>query len=278
MERVGEHPVPAGPLAVRWLGYTLPSPRAGALTTATVVLENAGGAAWRRIELGYHWLDERGNPLVWGGLWKPLGSLEPGGRTEADVELRAPIPPGRYRLAFDLVSEGRYWFSELGNSLLELTVEVLPRLERRALGVLVEPGLPELAAETQAALRALEEPLAEAGAELALAHLAPGCLPAPDWSRRVLDAHEEGYAVVAGSVAPLGRRPLRGRSGLEPWLPGPGRVPGFDHPLLCPSLIHGAEPSWTWLEPVQGLPALDHPRREPWLYDGRITLRLRRRG
>ena len=29
MQRVGEHPVPAGPLAVRWLGYRLPELRAG---------------------------------------------------------------------------------------------------------------------------------------------------------------------------------------------------------------------------------------------------------
>ena len=34
------------------------------------------------------------------------------------------IPPGRYRFAFDLVLEGRYWLSEIGNELLGVEVEV----------------------------------------------------------------------------------------------------------------------------------------------------------
>ena len=68
MEPVGEHPVPAGPLAARWLGYELEPPQAGTLTRARVELENAGSAPWRNLNLSYHWLDERGNPIVWDGL------------------------------------------------------------------------------------------------------------------------------------------------------------------------------------------------------------------
>ena len=34
------------------------------------------------------------------------------------------MPPGRHRLAFDLVLEHRYWLSEIGNSMLEVDVEV----------------------------------------------------------------------------------------------------------------------------------------------------------
>jgi len=52
-------------------------------------------------------------------------------------------------------------------------------------------------------------------------------------------------------------------------------VPNFAHPLMCASLVHGAEP-WHW-EEVEGLPALLHPKREPWLYDGRIVIRARLR-
>src|SRR4051812_8155828 len=134
MKPVGEHPVPAGPLAVPWLAFALEPPRAGAITTAYVALENAGSATWRadaggRVELSYHWLDDRGNPILWEGLWKPLGRpIEPGERIETDMEVRAPTPPGRYTLALDLVDEGRYWFSELGNRTLEVPVEVTPRL------------------------------------------------------------------------------------------------------------------------------------------------------
>jgi hypothetical protein len=278
MHRVGEHPVPAGPLAVRWLGYELLElPRAGAPSPVELELENAGSAPWRsdaerRIEIGYHWLDDRGNAIVWGGLWAPLPrEVAPGERVRQRVELRAPLGVGPYTLAFDLVDEGRLWLSEIGNRRLELDVDVQPRISRRALAVIFTPGATELVAQSHKLLEAQDEPLVPLGEEVALAHLAPGAAPASlDWSRRVLDAHEEGYAVVAGSIEPHGRRAAKT---LEPWKPGTGRVPQFAHALLCPSLIHGAEPHWAWVEPVEGLPALQQPPREPWLYDGRIALK-----
>src|SRR2546430_1220239 len=175
-------------------------------------------------------------------------------------------------LAFDLVEEGRYWFSELGNARLELDVAVQPRIERR-LAVVFTPGPSELVALSRKALVAQEEPLVPQGDEEALGHLAPGCMPAPDWSRRVLDAHQEGYAVVGGSIDVAGRH--RPKS-LQLWEPGTGRVPNFAEPLLCPSLIPGSEPFWDWSE-IEGLPALAHPASEPWLYDGRIVIRARPR-
>src|SRR5262249_42303167 len=65
MERAGEHAVPAGPLAVRWLAYEVPRLRAGARHDCRVALANAGSAAWQDVKLAYHWLDDRGNPIVW---------------------------------------------------------------------------------------------------------------------------------------------------------------------------------------------------------------------
>jgi hypothetical protein len=274
MQKVGEHPIPAGPLAVRWLGWALSEPpRAGRLTYVDVALENAGTLPWRGIELSYHWLDDRGNAIVWGERWTPLPrTIEPATSLEHRAELRGPLGPGRYRLAFDLVEEGRYWFSELGNARLELDIQVQPRIERR-LAVVFTPGPSELVAQSHKALAAQEEPLVAQGDEEALGHLAPGCLPAPDWSRRVLDAHQEGYAIVAGSI----ETPGRGRpQSLAAWAPGTGRVPNFPEPLLCPSLIPGSEPSWEWSE-IEGLPALAHPPSEPWLYDGRIVIRAPQR-
>ena len=47
MERVGEHAVPVGPLAARWLAYELEEQRAGVETRARVRVENAGSAPWR---------------------------------------------------------------------------------------------------------------------------------------------------------------------------------------------------------------------------------------
>jgi hypothetical protein len=267
MEAAGDHAVPSGPLAVRWLAYDPGRPRAGALGTARLAFENAGTVPWpptgeRRVCLGYHWLDELGNPIVWDGLWTALPhEVAPGERVEAELTVRAPLPPGPYHLAFDLVAEDRYWFSELGNAALEREVPVGSRLGRRALAARGgDPG-------------DQEEPLVSEDEAEAIAYLAPGVVPAYDWTRRILDAHEEGYAAVGGSIAAetglFGRPP----PALEPYAPGGGRNPAFEHPLLCPSIVRELQPAWA--EPVEGLPALKPPAEEPWLYDGRITARLR---
>jgi hypothetical protein len=265
MERVGEHPVPVGPLAVRWLGYDLPQLRAGEAAPARVALRNAGTAAWRSrrelgVQLSYHWLDDRGNAIVWDG---PRVALErpvaPGEEVEIETLLRAPQPPGRYRLAFDLVEEFRFWFAEVGSWPLELDVVVAPRIAERRLAVVVHGGED---GETAVALSEQEEPLVETDA-VATAHLVAGAIPEPDWSRRVLDAHAEGFAAVGGSIE------TRDRS-LRAWAPGGGRNPAFDHPLLLPSLLTGLEPG-----EHQGLPAYQ-PNGETSIFDGRIKLRLPR--
>jgi hypothetical protein len=121
-----EHHVPAGPLAVRWLAHEIGDVQAGALASARIVVENAGTAAWRDLNVSYHWLDDRGNPIVWDGIRHPV-SAEPGERVEGKLDVRGPIPPGRYRLACDLVDEHRFWLAELGNFTPELEVDVIPR-------------------------------------------------------------------------------------------------------------------------------------------------------
>ena len=87
---------------------------AGALHRATVEAENAGSAPWRSVGpdegvfIAYHWLDERGNAIVWDGERTPLETpVEPGGTLRQTVAVRGPIPPGPYRLAIDLVEEKR---------------------------------------------------------------------------------------------------------------------------------------------------------------------------
>src|SRR5262249_23716612 len=118
--------------------------------------------------------------------------------------------------------------------------------------------------ETRAALAAQEEPLVTEDAE-AVAHLVPGALPAPDWSRRLLDAHVEGWAAVGGAVAADARGD---RKALAPWS-ATGRNPRLDRPLLFPSLLDGLEPSTH-----EGLPAYEG---EEMLFEGRAVVRLRRR-
>jgi hypothetical protein len=264
---------------VRWLAYELDEPRAGRLGRIRVELENAGTGTWyslgqANIRLGHHWYDRFDNVLVWEGmrvlLPNPIG---PGERVAVDLPLAVPMPPGRYRLSVDLVDEGRHWFAELGNSPLDLPVDVAGLLERRALAVRIGDGTAEAVAATQQALAAQEEAISAEGE--AVAFLAAGCLPAPDWSRRILDAHHEGYAAVAGSIEVVGSvLARRGRAReLAPWEPGFGRAPSWSHPLLCPSLLVELVERAPWVDDVAGLPALDPGGLvEPWLCDGRIRV------
>jgi hypothetical protein len=227
--------VSKGPLAVRWGAPPAATPHAGAVEIVRVELENTGTIAWRKgVNVAYHWLDDRDNPIVWDGTRTPAPPLAPGERGTVDAQVRAPIPPGRYRLAFDMVAENRAWFSELGSPMLAQDLHVAER-----------PGEPH-------------------------ADLPDGVEPAEDWRERVRAAHAEGFAVVAGAIAWEG---LRRPHALASYEPGPGRIPGFGAPLLCPSVLPGVE--LERLEDVAGLPAFAAPRTEPWVYDGRIILKAR---
>ena len=268
MERVGEHPVPPGPLAVRWLAYELEEQRAGIATRARVRLENAGTAPWRSrgregVQLAYHWLDPLGNAIVWDGSRTAFpGVVSPGEAVELESPVIAPRPPGRYRLAFDLVEEFRFWFQELGSAPLDLPVEVRPRIDERRLAVRVHgPSEPEL----DAALAAQVEPLVAEDA-VAVAHLVAGAIPAPDWSRLLLDAHAEGYAAVGPSIDGESRADRRR---FAAWAPGGGRNPRFAEPLLLPSLLDDLGTGT-----VEDLPA--YTGRDG-LFEGRAVVRLRSR-
>src|SRR5262249_60317823 len=96
-------------------------------------------------------------------------------------------------------------------------------------------------------------------------YLVAGATPAPDWSRRLLDAHAEGWLAVGSAVAPASRR--EGRL-LAPWSPA-GRNPRFERPLLFPSLLEGVLPA-----ELHCLPAFSG---EGGLFEGRAVVRLRPR-
>jgi hypothetical protein len=234
---------------------------------ARVVLENAGSATWRArggtgVRLAYHWLDPLRNPIVWDGDRSLFPHpVAPGETVELEVPLAAPRPPGSYVLSFDLVDEHRFWFAEVGSATLDVGVEVAPRIAGRRLAVIVEGGHDH---ETAAAVAAQEEPVVTEAPE-AVAYLAAGAAPAPDWSRRLLDAHAEGWPAVGGAVDPSSRSD---RKAFAPWAPG-GRNPRFDRPLLFPSLLDGLTPT-----ELEGLPAYAAGER---LFEGRALVRLRPR-
>jgi hypothetical protein len=223
----------SGPLVARWLSVERGPVEAGTLVRVTVDAENAGSAPWRTrgdedgLFLSYHWLDERGNPIVWDGIRSPLARVvEPGGTLHQELSVRAPIPPGRYRLAIDLVEEHRFWLAELGNEWHEEDVDVAPR---DASGARVF------------------------GAE-----------PDAGWLERARALHEEGYAAVGGAID---------AKRLPEYAPGGGRHPRFPHPLVLPSLLPPLEPN----AEVAGLPAYTPEDEEPYMFDGRLVLKLRRR-
>jgi hypothetical protein len=188
---------------VRWGAAPEPAPQAGVVETLRLELSNEGTVPWSdQVKLAYHWLDDRDNPIVWDGIRNPAPPLAPGESAIVEANVRGPMPPGRYRLAFDLVAEHRAWFSELGSPMLSLDLEVAPR-----------PGEPR-------------------------AGLPPNLTAADDWAKRVRAAHAEGYGVVAGAIEwDGGRRPRA----LADYAPGPGRLPGFTGPLLAPSVLPGIE-------------------------------------
>jgi hypothetical protein len=210
VEAVPPHPVPAGPLGVRWLGYELEPLQAGAVGTARVELENAGAEAWREVMLAYHWLDELGNAIFWDGIRTPIERLAPAERVTVAARVRAPMPPGRHRLAFDLVLEHRWWLSEVGNEMLVADVEVGPR-----------------------------------DASGAVAHLPPEIEPAADWHELVRAAHEEGFAAVGGAIESRERalRPYRPGGGRNPSFAEPLVCPSL-LPPLAPNCEIGGLPAW----------------------------------
>jgi hypothetical protein len=233
----------SGPLVVRWLAFEHAPVEAGVLQIATVEAENAGSATWRTrghedgVFLAYHWLDERGNPIVWDGTRTALErAVGPGEILRQTMRVRGPIPPGRYRLAVDLLEEHRFWLAELGNLPYDEEVAVGPR-----------------------------------DGSQARAFLADGAVAAPGWTEQVAALHAEGYAAVGGAVdLPGGRLRRRRPPELEPYAPGGGRHPRFPHPLVCPSLLPPLEPNCE----VAGLPAYAPDDEEPWMFDGRLVVSL----
>ena len=119
-----------GPLAVRWGDWTLDEPHAGALGRRPGRAREhrhgrRGATGSGSPTTGSTTAD---NPIVWDGERTTLPELAPGRDARPSRRtVRAPIPPGRYRFALDLVADHRAWFSELGSEPVAAEVEVLPR-------------------------------------------------------------------------------------------------------------------------------------------------------
>ena len=232
------------------------------------MLENAGSAPWRSrgregVQLAYHWLDPLGNPIVWDGTRSAFpGVVRPGETVELESLLTAPRPPGRYRLAFDLVEEFRFWFQELGSTPLDLAVDVgrgstsgasrfactarpIPRWRKRS-----------------RRRRSRSSPRTQWPSRTSFPALSPPPTGHDFCSMRTPRATRAvGGAIDAESRAD---RRAPGRLGSGRW-----PQPRFAEPLLLPSLLDGVEP-----ETHDGLPAA--PAGDG-LFEGRAVVRLRSR-
>jgi hypothetical protein len=199
-----------GPLVPVWRAVRHGPIEAGAAYDVEVTVENTGSAPWRTrgvedgLFLSYHWLDERGNPIVWDGDRTPLERVvAPGETLMQSMRVRGPIPPGRYRFAVDLVEEHRFWVAELGNEAWEEEVEVAPR---DAAAARVFGGTPDV-----------------------------------EWLARARGLHAEGYAAVGGAIE--GLKEYAAGGGRNPRFPHPLVCPSLLPPLE-PNAEVGGLPAW----------------------------------
>lgn len=93
---------------------------------ATVI--NVGRVTWEPradppFHVSYHWLDDETNHVVrYDGLRTPLPrAVAPGDSVRMRIQVRAPEEAGRYRLGWDVVQEGRLWFSTEPGSRMALS-------------------------------------------------------------------------------------------------------------------------------------------------------------
>jgi hypothetical protein len=197
-----------GPLVARWRTLEHGSVEAGSLVHATVEVENAGSAPWRTrgnedgLFVSYHWLDERDNPIVWDGIRTPLERVvAPGETHRQSIAVRAPIPPGRYRLAVDLVEEHRFWLAELGIEPYAEDVDVTPR-----------------------------------DASVARVY---GADPDEAWRERAAALHREGYSAVGGAIDAKGFDDYAPGGGRHPRFPRPLVCPSLLPPLEPNTEVNG---------------------------------------
>jgi hypothetical protein len=84
------------------------------MAVMAVTLTNTGSLTWQpgAVNLAYHLYAPSGNVYVWDGFRTALPApVAPGATVTVNAAVRVPIPPGQYRIAFDLVREGVTWFS-----------------------------------------------------------------------------------------------------------------------------------------------------------------------
>ena len=235
-----------GPLVVRWHALERAPVEAGSLQQATVEVENAGSATWRTrgpkdgLFVAYHWLDERGNPIVWDGRRTPLDRRRRA-RRDAAPAVRRCAPRSRRAATGSPSTSSRSTASGSPSSATR-------RSRRRS-----------------TSCRATRPPRARSCPTARSPHRTGTSSP------RAL--HAEGYSAVGGAVEPRARaaaaqergaRAVRARRRPPPAVPASARLP------LAPAAARAERRGGR----TAGLRARGD---EPSMFDGRLVVRLRSR-
>jgi hypothetical protein len=104
----------------------------GSIRRVDIAITNTGHVTWQPdgdppFRVSYHWLQDSTDRVIqYDGLRTPLpGPVPPGATVSIPARIQTPLQPGRYRLVWDVVQEGRLWFStESGARLSWSTVTV----------------------------------------------------------------------------------------------------------------------------------------------------------
>lgn len=100
----------------------------GETTKVVVTFRNVGpdtlhATGSQPVKVGYHWLDPQGGAVVWDGMHSALpADIPPGGTASVAVQVARPSRADVPELEIDLVVEGVYWLSWVGQSTLTIPV------------------------------------------------------------------------------------------------------------------------------------------------------------
>jgi len=108
--------------------------KSGERVAADVTVKNVSPVSWpskpnsknlHAVNLTYHWLDKKGQMVVFDGERTPLPyDLKPGESVTLKATINPPELPGAYILEITLVQEGVAWFPEKGGAKLSLPIDV----------------------------------------------------------------------------------------------------------------------------------------------------------
>jgi cell division septation protein DedD len=134
--RAGSSPSRLIDFSVEFGEHSIPNQMtAGQRLSAEISVKNASKNTWpsnpdgkghRAVNLSYHWLDRRGDMVVFDGLRTPLPhDVGAGEAVRLNAVIKAPDRAGKYTLEVTLVQEAVAWFPEREGDKLSLPIVVV---------------------------------------------------------------------------------------------------------------------------------------------------------